>query len=65
MSGLTRDGTAEPMSRDRIFRRERGQGIFFSPLQPMATSRIGKPYAVDVYFAISNDYTKTHTIHTL
>ena len=27
MSGLTReDGTAEPVSRDRILRRERGQG---------------------------------------
>ena len=27
MSRLTRDGTAEPVSRDQIFRRERGQGI--------------------------------------
>ena len=25
MSRLTRDGTAEPISRDQIFRRERGQ----------------------------------------
>ena len=29
MSRLTRDGTAEPVSRDRILRRERGQGFFF------------------------------------
>ena len=27
MSRLTRDGTAEPVSRDQILRRERGQGI--------------------------------------
>ena len=26
MSSLTRDGTAEPVSRDQILRRERGQG---------------------------------------
>ena len=34
MSGLTRDGTAEPVSRDQILRREWGQGknIFF-PVQ--------------------------------
>ena len=30
MSGLTRDGTAESVSRDQILRRERGQGFFFS-----------------------------------
>ena len=26
MTGLTRDGTAEPVSRDQILKRERGQG---------------------------------------
>ena len=32
MSGLTRDRTAEPVSRDQILRHERGQGTFiFSP----------------------------------
>ena len=31
MSGLTRDGTAEPVSRDQILRHERGQeNIVFS-----------------------------------
>ena len=30
MSRLTRDGTAEPVSRDQILRRERGQGNEFS-----------------------------------
>ena len=31
MSRLTRDGTAEPVSRDQILRRERGQGIIYFP----------------------------------
>ena len=45
MSGLTRDGTAEPVSRDQILRRERGQGkIHFFPVQ-LTTSRIEDPSA--------------------
>ena len=41
MSRLTRDGTAEPVSRDQILRhaREQGNTIFF-PVQ-LTTSRIG------------------------
>ena len=31
MSGLTRDGTAKPVSRDQILRRGRGQGNFHFP----------------------------------
>ena len=31
MSRLTRDGTAEPVSRDQILRRERGQGTIHFP----------------------------------
>ena len=31
MSRLTRDGIAEPVSRDQILRRERGQGIIHFP----------------------------------
>ena len=31
MSRLTRDGTAEPVSRDQILRRERGQGNIYFP----------------------------------
>ena len=31
MSRLTRDGTAEPVSRDRILKRERGQGSIHFP----------------------------------
>ena len=40
MSRLTRDGTAEPVSRDQILRRERGQGKNIFPVQ-LTTSRIG------------------------
>ena len=39
MSRLTRDGAAEPVSRDHILRRERGQGNTF-PVQ-LTASRIG------------------------
>ena len=44
---LTRDGTAEPVSRDQILRRERGQGnvdfpLLIFPVQ-RTTSRIGNP----------------------
>ena len=38
---LTRDGTTEPVSRDHILRRERGQGnILIFPVQ-LNTNRIG------------------------
>ena len=40
MSRLTRDGTAEPVSRDQILRRKRGQGKNIFPVQ-LTTSRIG------------------------
>ena len=40
MSRLTRGGTAEPVSRDQIFRREPGQGNIHFPVQ-LTTSRIG------------------------
>ena len=40
MSRLTRDGTAEPVSRDQILRHARGQGNIISPVQ-LTTSRIG------------------------
>ena len=39
MSRLTRDGTVEPISRDQIIRRERGQGYIYFPRQ-LTTSRI-------------------------
>ena len=40
MSRLTRDGTAEPVSRDQILRYARGQGNIMCPVQ-LTTSRIG------------------------
>ena len=40
MSRLTRDGTAEPVSRDQILRHARGQGDIHFPVQ-LTTSRIG------------------------
>ena len=39
-SRLTRDGMAEPISRDQILRHARGQGILIFPVQ-LTTSRIG------------------------
>ena len=39
ISGLMRDGTAEPVSRDQIIRRERGKGFFFTV--QLTTSKIG------------------------
>ena len=48
MSRLTRDGTAEPVSRDQILRRERGQGnIHFLSVQ-LTTSRIPKYIVVPI-----------------
>ena len=40
MSRLTRDGTAEPVSRDQILRHARGQGNIIFPVQ-LTTSSIG------------------------
>ena len=53
MSRLMRDGTAEPVSRGEILRRERGQGkfmfsFFFFPVQ-LTTEQDWQPYPVDPY----------------
>ena len=40
MSRLMRDGAAEPVSRDQILRRERGQENIFFPVE-LAANRIG------------------------
>ena len=40
MSGLTREGTAEPASRNQILRRERERVKIVFPIQP-TTSRVG------------------------
>ena len=56
MSRLTRDGTAEPVSRDRILRRERGQGKLFF-LVHLTTSRIGNLTRLFNSLAICYDHT--------
>ena len=51
MNRLTRDGTAEPVSRDQIFRRERGQGnINF----PCSSNHVQdwQPYPVGVTISV-------------
>ena len=56
MSKLTRDGTAEPVSRDQIPRRERGRGNF-PIIFPCSADheQDGQPYTVDPSLAIYDD----------
>ena len=58
MSRLTRDGTAEPVSRDQVLRRVRGQGNF-----PCSADleQDWQPYPVDPYSAIGDDHTPAFT----
>ena len=48
MSRLTRDGTAEPVSRDHILRRERGRGNIHFPCSADHEQN-WRPHAVDPY----------------
>ena len=60
MSKLTRDGTAEPVSRDQILRHARGQGnINFSCSADHEQD--WQPYPVNPYSAICDDHTYIHT----
>ena len=59
MSRLTRDRTAEPISRDRILRRVRGQGTFIFPFSA-DHKQDWKPYPIDPYSAICDDHTYIH-----
>ena len=64
MSRLTRDGTAEPVSRDQILRHEqRGQGNihFFSCSADHVQD--WQPYPVDPYFCYMCDHTYIHRPH--
>ena len=56
MSRLTRDGTAEPGSRDQIIRREWGQGNIHFP-SSADKEQDWQPYPVDPYSAKCDDYT--------
>ena len=60
MSRLTRDGTAEPVSRDQFLRHARGQGnVHF--LCSADHEQDWQPYPVDPYSAICDDHTYIHT----
>ena len=60
MGRLTRDGTAEPVSRDQILRHERGQGnIHFSCSAGHVQD--WQPYPVDPYSCYMCDHTYIHT----
>ena len=62
MSRPTRKGTAEPVSRDQILRRERGQGNINFPCSAHH-ERDWQPYQDDPYFAICVEYRLCVTIH--
>ena len=55
MSRLTRDGTAEPVSRDQIPRHERGQVNANFPCSA-DHEQDWQPYPVDPYSAVSDDH---------
>ena len=64
MSRLTRDETAEPVSRDQILRRERRQGNINSPCS-VDHEDGWQPYPVDPYSVIMCDdyiYTVSYVI---
>ena len=56
MSRLTRDGTAEPVSRDQILRHERGQGNILFPCSA-DHEHDWQPYPVDPYSCYVCDHT--------
>ena len=56
MSRLTRDGTAEPVSRDQILRHARGQGNINFP-GSADHEQDWQPYPVDPYSAICDGHT--------
>ena len=60
MGRLTRDGTAEPVSRNQILRHERGQGNthFFCSADHVQD---WQPYPVDPYSCYMCDHTYIHT----
>ena len=60
MSRLTRDETAEPVSRDEILRHARGQGNINFPCSA-EHEQDWQPYPVDPYSAICDDHTYIHT----
>ena len=64
MSRLTRDGTAEPVSRDQTLRHARGQGNIHFPCSA-DHEQDWQPYPVDPYSAICDDHTYIHVLGSL
>ena len=62
MSRLTRDGTAESVSRDQVLRHARGQGNINFPCSA-DHGQDWQPYPVDPYSAICDDHTYIHTYY--
>ena len=59
MSRVARDGMAEPVSRDQILRRERGQGNVHFPCSA-DHEQDWQPYQVNLSLAICDDLTYIH-----
>ena len=67
MSRLTRDGTAEPISRDQILRHAREQGNIIFPVQ-LTTSRIGnlaRLIHTQLYVMTIHTYIHTYILVTI
>ena len=67
MSRLTRDGTAEPVSRDQILRHARGQGNIIFSVQ-LTTSRIGNLTRLThtlLYVMTIHTYMTPYTVHRM
>ena len=64
MGRMTRDGTAESVSRDQIFRRQRGQGNVHFPCSA-DHEQDWQPYPVDPYSAICDDHTYVHPYYSI
>ena len=60
MSRLTRDGAAEPVSRDPISQARTGTGEYYFPCSA-DPEQDWQPYAVDPHSAICDDHTYIHT----
>ena len=61
MSRPTRDGTAEPVSRDQILRHARGQGNIHFPCSA-DHEQDWQPCPVDPYSAICDDHTNIQLV---
>ena len=61
MSRVTRDGTAEPVSRDKILRREHGEGNIHFPCLADHVQN-WQPYPVDSYSCYVCDHTISHPL---